>query len=137
MLASEGIGHLHHMVEGLGLVVGQVGHHRHHRAVVVEQLRVVHRGLLRSVVEDILVTGDGQHFRVALVRACRDLPYRIDQRHRGLHTRLLLQQPAKPIGFHQRLVLQATFIGGLEHDRELVAGQRVVVGDVGVVAVVA
>ncbi|MCY1428148.1 hypothetical protein D9M71_440210 [compost metagenome] len=137
MFTGEGISHFDHIVEGLGLVVGEIRHHRHHRAIVVEQLGVVHRGLLRSVVEDILVTGDGQHFRVALVRACRDLPYRIDQRHRGLHTRLLLQQPAKPIGFHQRLVLQATFIGGLEHDRELVAGQRIVGGDVGVVAVVA
>ncbi|MNF75202.1 hypothetical protein D3C84_572600 [compost metagenome] len=49
----------------------------------------------------------------------------------------MLQQPAEPVGLHQGFVLQAAFAGGLDHDRELVAGERVVARDVGVVAVVA
>ncbi|MCY1208694.1 hypothetical protein D9M72_203280 [compost metagenome] len=125
------------MIEGLGLVVGQVGHHRHHRAVGVEQLRIVHRGLLRAVIQHVLVTRDGQPLGVALVRSRSDLAHRVDQRDGGLHPRLLLQQPAQPIRLDQALVLEATFGRCLQHDREQVAGQRVVGGDVGVVEVVA
>ncbi|MCY1545630.1 hypothetical protein D9M68_815810 [compost metagenome] len=90
MLAHEALGHLHHVIEGLGLVVLEVGHHRHHRAIGVEQLRIVHRGLLGAVVQHVLVAGDGQPLGVALVRPGGDLAHRVDQRHRGLHPRLLL-----------------------------------------------
>ncbi|MCY1359510.1 hypothetical protein D9M69_460840 [compost metagenome] len=123
VFTGKGIGDLYHVVEGLGLVVGKIGHHRHHRTIVIEQLGVIHRGLLRAVIEHILITCDGQHLRVALVRARRDLPHRVNQRHGGLHAGLLLQQPAHTIGFHQGFVLQAPFLSGLNHHRELVARQ--------------
>ncbi|MNM41562.1 hypothetical protein D3C81_523800 [compost metagenome] len=136
MFTGELIGHFHHVIEGFGLVVGEISDHRHHRTITVEQFRVVHRGLLRAVVQHVLVARDGQHFRVAFIGTRRDLAHRVDQRHGSLHARLLLQQPAETIGFHQGFVLQATFAGGFDHDRKLVAGQRIVGSDVGVVAVV-
>ncbi|MOA17494.1 hypothetical protein D3C78_1377580 [compost metagenome] len=50
---------------------------------------------------------------------------------------MLLQFPGQAVGEDQGLVVQAAFRRGLDHHREQVAGQRVVAGDVGVVAVVA
>ena len=64
-------------VERLGLVVGEVGDHRHHRAVGVEQVGVVDRGLLRGVVQHVLVAVDRQPLRVALERAGGDLAHRV------------------------------------------------------------
>ncbi|MNM92056.1 hypothetical protein D3C81_1043750 [compost metagenome] len=136
MLTGEGIGDLDHLVEGLGLVVGKIGHHRHHRAVVVEQLWIVHRGLLRAVIEHVLIARDGQHLRITFIGTRRDLPHRVDQRHRGLHPRLLLQQPTEAVGLDQGFVFQTALAGGFDHHGELVAGQRVIGGDVGVVTVV-
>ena len=134
---GELVGRLHHAVERLGLVVGQVGDHRHHRAVDVEQVRIVDRRLLRGVVEHVLVAVDRQPLRIALERAGGDLPHRVGQRHRGLHAGHLPQCPGQAIGLDQRLVLEAALLVGLHDHRELVARQRVVGGDVGVVAVVA
>ena len=131
------VGNRHHGVEGFGLVILEEGNHRHQRAVVVEQLRRVDRGLLRGVVQHVLVALDAVELGVAFVGAGGDLPYRVDQRGGRLHARILLQFPGQAVGEDQGLVVQAAFRRGLDHHREQVAGQRVVAGDVGVVAVVA
>ncbi|MNK93398.1 hypothetical protein D3C87_1135570 [compost metagenome] len=123
MFPGELIGNFHHVIKGFSFVIREIGDHRHHRAIVVEQLRVVYRSLLCAVVQHVLVACDGQHFRVAFIGTRRDLPYRIDQRHGGLHPRLLLQQPTQAVRFHQSFVLQAAFAGGFDHHRELVARQ--------------
>ncbi|MCY1447790.1 hypothetical protein D9M71_644260 [compost metagenome] len=115
----------------------EVGDHRHQRAVGVEQLRGVDRGLLGGVVEHVLVALQAVQARVAFVGTRSDLAHRVCQRHGGLHTRQLLQLPGQAVGEDQCLVLQAAFGGRLDHDREGIAGQRVVLGDVGVVEVVA
>ena len=137
VLIRERLGRLHDPVERLGLVVGQVGDHRHHRAIGVEQIRVVDRGLLRRVVQHVLVAVDRQPLRVALERAGGDLARRIGQRHRRLHAGHLPQRPGQPVGLDQRRVLEAALRLGLDDDGELVRRQRVVGGDVGVVEVVA
>ena len=124
-------------VERLGAVVGEIGDHRHHRAVGVEQVGVVDAGLLRAVVENVLVARDRQPLRRALVAAGGDLAHRVGQARGRLHARQLLQRPGQAIGLDQGLVLEAAFLLGLDDHREGVARQRVVAGDVGVVAVVA
>ncbi|MNP32199.1 hypothetical protein D3C76_1253670 [compost metagenome] len=48
-----------------------------------------------------------------------------------------MQLPGQAVGEDQGLVVQAAFRRGLDHHREQVARQRVMLGDVGVVAVVA
>jgi hypothetical protein len=92
---GELVGDVHHAVQRLGAVVRQVGDHRHHRAVGVEQVGVVHAGLLRAVVQHVLVARDGQPLGAALVAARRDLAHRVGQRHRRLHARHLLQRPGR------------------------------------------
>ncbi|MNZ45171.1 hypothetical protein D3C78_628150 [compost metagenome] len=137
VLGGEALGDGGDFRQRLGLVILEEGDHRHQRAVGVEQLRGVHRGLLGGVVEHVLVALQAEELRVALVGAGGDLPYRVGQRHGGLHARMLLQGPGQAIGEDQGLVVQAAFRRGLHHHRELVAGQRVMAGDVGVVDVVA
>ncbi|MNQ75292.1 hypothetical protein D3C85_900790 [compost metagenome] len=36
MRGGEGLCGLHHLIKGLRLMIGEIGHHRHHRAVIVE-----------------------------------------------------------------------------------------------------
>ena len=90
MLLGELSHRLYHPGERLRFVIGEVGDHRHHRARGVEEIGVVHARLLRGVVEYVLVAVDGEPLGVALEGARRDLPRRIDQRHRRLHTGDLL-----------------------------------------------
>ncbi|MNI12071.1 hypothetical protein D3C73_652390 [compost metagenome] len=134
---GELVGNRHHGVEGFGLVILEEGDHRHQRTISIEQLRRVDRGLLRGVVEHVLVALDAVELGVAFVGAGGDLAYRVDQGRGRLHARILLQLPGQAVGEHQGLVVQAAFRRGLDHHREQVAGQRVMLGDVGVVAVVA
>ncbi|MNZ54644.1 hypothetical protein D3C78_725510 [compost metagenome] len=77
---GEAVGDRHHRVQGLGLVVLEVGNHRHHRAIVIEQFRGIDRGLLRGVVQDVLVALDVVELGVAFERARGDLAHRVDQR---------------------------------------------------------
>src|SRR5438034_20253 len=70
-------------IERRGLVIGEIRDHRHHRALGVEEILVVHRRLLRRVVQHVLVAIDRQPLRVALERAGGDLAYRIGKRYRG------------------------------------------------------
>ncbi|MNN43891.1 hypothetical protein D3C81_1581550 [compost metagenome] len=118
-------------------MVGQVGDYRHHRAIVVEQLRVAGAGGAGGVVEHVLVRRNRHPFRAALVGPGGNLAHRVGQRHRALHPRHLLQGPAQAIGIHQRLVFKTAFGFSLDDDRELVGRQRVLAVDVGVVEVVA
>ncbi|MNQ96261.1 hypothetical protein D3C85_1118570 [compost metagenome] len=77
---GEFVGNRHHRVEGFGLVILEVGNDRHQRAVVVEQLWRIDRGLLRAVVQHVLVALDVVEFGIALERSRSDLAHRIDQR---------------------------------------------------------
>ena len=85
VVLGELVGNRHHGVQGLGLVVLEEGNHRHQRAVVVEQFRRVDRGLLRGVVQHVLVALDAVELGVAFVGAGGDLAHRVDQRRRRLH----------------------------------------------------
>jgi hypothetical protein len=134
---GEGGRGAHHALERLGAVVGEIRDHRHHRAGRIEELRVVHRGLLRGVIEDVLVAAQREPLRVALEGAGSDLAHRVGQRARALHAFDLAQLPREAIRLHQRLVAKAAFRARLHDHRELVAGERVVLRHVGVVAVVA
>ncbi|MNN07605.1 hypothetical protein D3C81_1204340 [compost metagenome] len=87
---GKALGNRHHLIEGVGLVVLEVGDHRHQRAIVVEQFRGIDRGLLGGVVEHVLVALDAAQLGVALVGACGYLPDRVGQRQGGLHLRVLL-----------------------------------------------
>ena len=127
----------HDAVERLRLVVGEIRDHRHHRALGVEQVRVVDRRLLCGVVQHVLVAVERQPLRVALERAGGDLPRGVGQRDRRLHAGDLAQRPSQAVGVDQRFVLEAAFLRRLHDQRELVGGQRVVRSDVGVVLVVA
>ncbi|MNV53650.1 hypothetical protein D3C71_1458050 [compost metagenome] len=97
------------------------GDHRHQRTIGVEQLRRVDRGLLRGVVEHVLIALDAVEFWVAFVGAGGDLPHGVDQRRRGLHARILLQFPGQAVGEHQGFIVEAAFRRGLDHHREQVA----------------
>ncbi|MNE62988.1 hypothetical protein D3C80_1583100 [compost metagenome] len=55
------------------------GDHRHQRAVGIEQLRGIDRGLLGGVVQHVLVALDVVELGVAFVGAGGDLAYCIDQ----------------------------------------------------------
>ncbi len=125
-----------HAIERVRPVIREVGDDRHHGALGVEEIRVVDRCLLGAVVEDVLVARDREPLRAALVRAGGNLPHRVAEEHRGLHARHLLERPGEPVGLHQRAVLEAAFRRRLHDHRELVARERVVGGDVRVVAVV-
>ncbi|MCY1393797.1 hypothetical protein D9M71_87030 [compost metagenome] len=118
-------------------MVLEEGDHRHQRAVVVEQLRGVDRGLLGGVVQHILAALDAVELGVALVGARGNLAHRVNQRRGRLYAGILLQLPGQTVGEDQRLIAQATFRRSLDHHCKQVAGQCVVTGDVGVVAVVA
>ncbi|MNO92740.1 hypothetical protein D3C76_843220 [compost metagenome] len=118
-------------------MIGEVGHHRHHRTVVVEQFRIAGARGPRRIVEYVLVGRDRHPLGTALVGTRRDLAHRIGQGHRALHPRHLLQDPAQSVGIDQCLVFQAALGLGLDDDRELVGRQRVLAVDIGVVQVVA
>ena len=127
-----------HPVQRLGLVVGQVGDHRHHRAVGVEQVRVVDAGLLRAVVQHVLVARDRQPLRVALVR----LPAVIWRTALASDTVVCTPGTCCSVQARRSASTSVSYFRQpssrrLDDHRELVAGQRVVGGDVGVVAVVA
>jgi hypothetical protein len=81
----------------------EIGDHRHHRAISVEQVGVVDAGLLRAVVEHVLVARDRQPLGRALVAAGGDLAHRVGQARRRLHAGNLLQRPDDRLD--QRLVL--------------------------------
>ena len=126
-----------HAVQRFGPMVAQIGDHRHHRTVVVEQVGIVHRRLLRAIVQDVLVARQGQPLRAALVGAGGDLAHRVAEKDRRLDAGQLLQAPGQAIGLDQGLVVEAAFGRRLDDDRELVARQRVAAGNIGIVAVVA
>jgi hypothetical protein len=124
-------------VEGLRLVIGEIRDHGHHRALGIEEIRIVDRRLLRAVVEHVLVAADRQPFRVAFERAGGDLAHGVGERHRGLDARHLAQLPRQPVGVDQGLVLEAAFLVGLDDHGELIGGKGIVRRDVRVVLVVA
>ena len=128
---------VHDAGERLRLVVGEIRDHRHHRALGVEEIGIVDGSLLRRVVQHVLVAVEREPLRIALERAGGDLPCGVGQRDRRLHARYLPQRPRQPVGVDQRFVFEAAFLARLHDQRELVRGQRVVSGDVGVVLVVA
>ena len=137
VLPGKPLGDGHHAAQGLGLVIFQVGDHRHQGAVGVEELGAVDRGLLGGIVQHVLVALDAGELGVALIGAGGDLAHRIDQRGRGLHPGMLLQLPPQAIGQDQGLVVEAPLGRRLDHHRKEIAGEGVVAGDVGVVPVVA
>ena len=66
MLLDEPLDHAQHALQSLGLVVGEIGDQRHARAIPVEHLRVIDDGLLRAVIQDLLVARDCLPLGVAL-----------------------------------------------------------------------
>ncbi|MNC47630.1 hypothetical protein D3C75_967010 [compost metagenome] len=70
------------------------GDHRHQRTIGVEQFRSIDRGLLRRIIQHVLVTLDAVELGIALIGAGGDLAHGIDQRNCRLHARMLLQFPS-------------------------------------------
>ncbi len=74
-----------------------------------------------GVVQRLLITREREPLRTALIRARSDQAHGVGQRHGGLPAENLLQRPREPVGFDERLFLEATFGSGLDDDGELIA----------------
>ncbi|MDT4876012.1 hypothetical protein FQZ97_1114240 [compost metagenome] len=126
MLSGEVLGGSDHLVQGVGLVVGEIGHDRCDGALRVEKLGVPRHGVADLCIDDALVVADGGPLRVAFEHPRRIGPHRVRQRQGALHARHLRQTPTETIDFGQGFVGSATILTGFHHHREQVAGDAVV-----------
>ncbi|MNE07776.1 hypothetical protein D3C80_1004070 [compost metagenome] len=130
-------GDFQHPAQRIGLVVGQVGNDRRHRALLVGDPRSGNHRCVHRRVGDGLVTADAQPFRAAFGHAGADHAHGFGQRLGRLNTWSLTQTPGQFVHALQGLVQAAAVFVGLHDDHELVTGEPIVGGDIGVVTVVA
>ncbi|MOA33083.1 hypothetical protein D3C78_1543440 [compost metagenome] len=118
-------------------MIGQVGDHWGNRTLLIGDPRGGNHCRIHRRVGNGLVATDTEPFRAALGHTRTDHAYGFGQRLGGLHPRSPVKLPGQLVHALQSLVKPATVFVGFHDDHELVTGEPVILGNEGIVAVVA